>query len=138
MNKWRILFTFFRETISTNGNTTTSTISLIPSAQDNGDFITCRAENIRMPDSIIEDKLHLDVYCKFIKISRLPLNLIADKIADEPVVKLYLKTQDQNSRIVREHDYITMECRAEGRPSSFEYQWTFNDVTIPRDSPRKN
>lgn len=43
---------------------------------------------------------------------------------DEPVVNLQLVA---NEGIVRENDVIRFECNADGRPASFEYQWSFND-----------
>lgn len=55
---------YYRETISTNGNLTTSVVSFVPTPEDNGSFLICKSENIRLPNSELEDKLLLDIFCK--------------------------------------------------------------------------
>lgn len=53
-----------KETISVDGNVTTSTLSLTPSADDAGKYLSCRAENLLIPGSSIEDGFKLEVNCK--------------------------------------------------------------------------
>lgn len=45
-------------------NVTTSTLGLVPSVDDDGQKITCRAENPWVPRSFVEDSWILHVVCK--------------------------------------------------------------------------
>lgn len=40
-------------------------LSLVPSVEDDGKYLTCRAENKHIPDSAIEDKWRLNVHCEY-------------------------------------------------------------------------
>lgn len=42
-----------------------SILSLIPMIEDDGKYLTCRAENPVVPDSALEDKWRLNVHCKY-------------------------------------------------------------------------
>ncbi|XP_035703880.1 protein turtle isoform X2 [Folsomia candida] len=44
-----------KETTSKDGNTTTSTLSLIPKKEDSGKYLSCRAENSIIPSKVLED-----------------------------------------------------------------------------------
>lgn len=50
---------------SETGNQTLSVLTFIPVVDDDGKYLTCRAENAFIPDSAIEDKWRLVVHCKF-------------------------------------------------------------------------
>lgn len=51
-------------------NETLSILSLVPSVEDDGKYLTCRAENPKIKDSAIEDKWRLNVHCEcFVKLS---------------------------------------------------------------------
>ena len=51
---------------SETGNQTLSVLTFIPVVDDDGKYLTCRAENPYIPDSAIEDKWRLVVHCKFL------------------------------------------------------------------------
>ena len=42
-----------------------SVLTFIPMVDDDGKYLTCRAENPFIPDSAIEDKWRIVVYCKY-------------------------------------------------------------------------
>ncbi|RWS15156.1 nephrin-like protein, partial [Dinothrombium tinctorium] len=54
-----------QESISNDGNLTSSTLSFTPSREDNGKHISCRVENPAIENSAIEDEIQLNVHCKF-------------------------------------------------------------------------
>jgi hypothetical protein len=49
-----------------SNNTTKSQLTLIPSVEDNGKFVTCRAENPSVNGLFLEKSWKLDVVCKYI------------------------------------------------------------------------
>ena len=53
-----------REIIAENGNKTTSVLNLVPSPDDDGSNLICKAENIRLKNSAIEDRVQLSVLCE--------------------------------------------------------------------------
>jgi hypothetical protein len=52
-----------RETISHDGNVTTSLLKLLPQVADDQAYLSCRAENMRLANSWIEDGWKLNVLC---------------------------------------------------------------------------
>ncbi|RWS07261.1 sidestep protein-like protein [Dinothrombium tinctorium] len=52
-----------KQTVSQHGNMTYSSISLNVSVEDNGKQIYCKAENVEMKQSSIEDRITLNVFC---------------------------------------------------------------------------
>lgn len=50
--------------ISAQGNITTSILTMTPSSEDHGKFLSCQAENIMIPGSAIEDSWKLEVHCR--------------------------------------------------------------------------
>jgi len=50
--------------ISSDGNVTNSTVTFVPSLEDAGKTLTCRAENPSIPGSQIEDGFKMDIHCK--------------------------------------------------------------------------
>ncbi|RWS11691.1 hypothetical protein B4U79_07853, partial [Dinothrombium tinctorium] len=55
-----------QETISSDGNLSSSALSFIPSREDHGKQISCRVENPAIEDSAIEDRIQLNVHCTFL------------------------------------------------------------------------
>lgn len=53
------------EVISDNGNLTLSTLSFIPTPEDNGKKFTCTAENPSLANSLLEDFRIVTVHCKY-------------------------------------------------------------------------
>ena len=47
-----------------NSNSTNSVLNLVPSVGDGGKFLKCRAENVEMAASQIEDSWNLEINCK--------------------------------------------------------------------------
>ena len=47
-----------------SGNHTVSVLTVVPTWEDDGKLITCRAENPFIPESAIEDKWRLLVHCE--------------------------------------------------------------------------
>lgn len=52
------------EKISADRNVTTSTLTFTPVSEDNGKYLSCRAENPAIPVSGIEDGWRINVHCE--------------------------------------------------------------------------
>ena len=52
--------------VSLDGNTTISTIQLVPSITQHGKALKCRAENPNLPGSVLENFITLEVSCKYL------------------------------------------------------------------------
>lgn len=50
---------------SSDGNTTTSTLSFIASKEDTGKYLSCRAENPVVNADGLEDGWRLEIQCKY-------------------------------------------------------------------------
>nr|CAI5829045.1 unnamed protein product [Callosobruchus analis] len=56
-----VLFLF---QFSEKNNHSLSILTFVPVIDDDGKYLTCRAENPSIPDSALEDKWRLNVHCK--------------------------------------------------------------------------
>ncbi|XP_074599899.1 nephrin-like isoform X2 [Brevipalpus obovatus] len=98
-----------REIIAENGNKTTSVLNLVPSPDDDGSYLICKAENIRLKNSVIEDRVQLSVYYP-------------------PVMTVYPITNNPSS--IKEDGSVKLQCRAKSNPQVIEYSWYFDGKMI--------
>lgn len=56
---------FFQQFSENPDNQSLSVLTYTPSIEDDGKYLTCRAENSHIPNSMIEDKWALTVHCKY-------------------------------------------------------------------------
>jgi hypothetical protein len=50
---------------SEEGNLSVSVLSFVPGIDDDGKYLTCRAENPEINDSALEDRWRLNVHCEY-------------------------------------------------------------------------
>ncbi|CAM1298214.1 Uncharacterised protein g2067 [Pycnogonum litorale] len=100
-----------RQTILASGdnNTTLSIMNFIPTPEDNGKHLSCRASNAEIPRSAIEDGWNIIVHY---------------------VPKLKLKIRDSNKFKLREGDDVYIECVIRANPWITNVAWTFSNQTI--------
>ena len=55
---------FVQVTLEHNSNSTNSVLKFVPDISDAGKFLKCRAENIEMTASQLEDSRNLEINCK--------------------------------------------------------------------------
>ena len=88
-------------------NESLSVLSFVPSIDDDGKYLTCRAENLAIPGSALEDKWRLDVQY-------------------QPVVTLKMgKTLNPDD--IKEGDDVYFECSVRANPKVYKLAW-FKDV----------
>ena len=56
----------FQVSLDHNSNSTNSILNLVPLVEDGGKFLKCRAENVEMTASQIEDSWNLEINCKMV------------------------------------------------------------------------
>ncbi|KYN16096.1 Neural cell adhesion molecule 2 [Trachymyrmex cornetzi] len=86
-----------------NPNVTRSVLSYVPTIEDEGKFLTCRAENPVVPNSALEDKWHLLVYYA-------------------PVVSIKLGSS-LKANDINEGDDVYFECDVRANPRSYKLLW---------------
>ncbi|KAI5634750.1 immunoglobulin domain-containing protein [Phthorimaea operculella] len=87
-------------------NETLSVLSLVPSVEDDGKYLTCRAENKHIPDSAIEDKWRLNVHYVPVVDLKMGSNLNPDEIkeGDDVYFECTVKANPKTHRLVWFHD----------------------------------
>ncbi|CAD1479048.1 unnamed protein product, partial [Heterotrigona itama] len=84
-------------------NESLSVLSFVPSIDDDGKYLTCRAENLAIPGSALEDKWRLDVQY-------------------QPVVTLKMgKTLNPDD--IKEGDDVYFECSVKANPKVYKLAW---------------
>ncbi|GLH09989.1 GH18163 [Gryllus bimaculatus] len=89
-----------------DGNVTTSTVSLTPTAALNGKALTCRAENPALPAGVEEDTWRLNVHF-------------------EPALRLQLGS-NLNPDDIEEGDDVYFECKVTANPWAYKVVWKHN------------
>lgn len=54
-----------RETVSGDGNSTSSRLVFRPTSEEHGKSLICKAHNPETPDSALEDTWELNIFCKY-------------------------------------------------------------------------
>lgn len=85
----------------------------MPTIEDDGKYLTCRAENLAISDSALEDKWRLDVQY-------------------QPVVSLRMG-ETLNPDDIKEGDDVYFECIVRANPKVYKLAW-FKDVSNTRVS----
>ncbi|CAK1553340.1 unnamed protein product [Leptosia nina] len=91
-------------------NETLSVLSLVPSMEDDGKYLTCRAENKHIPDSAIEDKWRLNVHYV-------------------PIVDLKMGS-NLNPNEIKEGDDVYFECTVKANPKTHRLVWFHDNAEI--------
>ncbi|CAO1433884.1 unnamed protein product [Diamesa serratosioi] len=95
---------------SETGNQSLSVLTFIPVVDDDGKYLTCRAENPFIPDSAIEDKWRLVVHYM-------------------PVVTLKMGSS-LNPDDIKEGDDVYFECLIQSNPKPYKMSWYHNGTEL--------
>ncbi|GFR28527.1 uncharacterized protein TNCT_260051 [Trichonephila clavata] len=95
------------DTVSDGGNLTVSTLHLVPTPNDDGKILSCRAENPAVPNSAIEDEWTIRVHYA-------------------PIISLALGASISLSNI-KEGSDVYLECNIRANPWVSEVTWQFED-----------
>ncbi|XP_035218640.1 nephrin-like isoform X2 [Stegodyphus dumicola] len=91
--------------MSSQGNVSTSILTMTPSSEDHGKFISCQADNVMIPGSAIEDSWKLEVHYV-------------------PQLSLRLGSKLRHSNIMEGND-VYFECNIRANPWVSETGWRF-------------
>ncbi|KAL7017506.1 hypothetical protein ACKWTF_010402 [Chironomus riparius] len=92
-----------------DGNATGSVLTFIPNIEDQGKFLSCRAENPQIPDSGVEDGFKLNLH-------------------HEPLIKLELGTNPVvEGNTVGEGADVYFECNIKANPPVYRVAWKHNE-----------
>ncbi|GBM06337.1 hypothetical protein AVEN_121380-1 [Araneus ventricosus] len=95
------------DTVSDGGNLTVSTLHLVPTPNDDGKILSCRAENPAVPNSAIEDEWTIRVHYA-------------------PIISLALGASISPSNI-KEGSDVYLECNIRANPWVSDVTWQFED-----------
>ncbi|CAH1392897.1 unnamed protein product [Nezara viridula] len=98
------------KTLEEEGNQSVSFLSFVPVIDDDGKYLTCRAENPWIPDSALEDKWKLNVHYM-------------------PVVTLKMGSS-LNPDDIKEGDDVYFECNIRANPKTYKLAWFHNGEEI--------
>ncbi|KAL1513906.1 hypothetical protein ABEB36_003245 [Hypothenemus hampei] len=91
-------------------NQSLSILNFVPVIDDDGKYLTCRAENPTIPDSALEDKWRLNVHYV-------------------PVVTLKMGST-LNPEDIKEGDDVYFECNIRANPKAHKLSWFHNNMEI--------
>ncbi|KAF2902250.1 hypothetical protein ILUMI_03935, partial [Ignelater luminosus] len=91
---------------SEQNNQSLSILTFVPVIDDDGKYLTCRAENPSIPDSALEDKWRLNVHYM-------------------PVVMLKMGSS-LNPEDIKEGDDVYFECNIRSNPKAYKLSWFHN------------
>ncbi|GLV36530.1 sidestep IV [Carabus blaptoides fortunei] len=91
-------------------NQSLSILTFVPVIDDDGKYLTCRAENPWIPDSALEDKWRLNVQYM-------------------PVVTLKMGSS-LNPEDIKEGDDVYFECNIRANPKTYKLAWFHNGIEI--------
>ncbi|KDR21492.1 hypothetical protein L798_04051, partial [Zootermopsis nevadensis] len=95
---------------SEEGNLSVSVLSFVPVIDDDGKYLTCRAENPEISDSALEDRWRLNVHYV-------------------PVVSLKMGSS-LNPDDIKEGDDVYFECNIRANPKAYRLAWFHNGHEI--------
>ncbi|XP_059469957.1 neuroglian isoform X3 [Neocloeon triangulifer] len=93
-----------------DGNHTISILTFVPGIDDDGKYLTCRAENPSIPESALEDKWRLDVHYA-------------------PLITLKMGST-LNADDIKEGDDVYFECHIKANPKIYKKTWFHNNREI--------
>ncbi|KAK2575511.1 hypothetical protein KPH14_011232 [Odynerus spinipes] len=96
-----------------DGSTSVSVLQWIPSVDDDGKFLACRAENPRLPEAAIEDRWKLKVHYA-------------------PIVTLKLGSS-LNPKRIKEGDDVYFECTVRSNPRAYKLTWFHKEEELHYD-----
>ena len=114
----------FQVRLDHNSNSTNSILNFVPRVEDGGKFLKCRAENVEMAASQVEDSWNLEINCKIGLGGWLYIIPFHDD-SDLPLTLLSLGPNFDADKI-KEGDDVYFECSIEAKPAIYKTSWWFN------------
>ncbi|CAL1275094.1 unnamed protein product [Larinioides sclopetarius] len=111
----KIISGFSEEVDEENGNITTNTLQFVPTPEDDGKPLTCKAANPAIPKTTIETTLNLNIH--FI-----------------PVLNLTVNGSSKDMDIT-EDSYVHLECFISANPAVYDITWYFRKHPVRTIEP---
>jgi len=99
--------------VSPDGNVSTTTAELTPTDQDNGKFLSCRAENPLIPDVSVEDQWKIIVH-----------------FVPRSTIKFEESQFLGYSPIIREGDNVQIKCQVSANPLPHTIEWLHGEELL--------
>ncbi|KAF4530083.1 hypothetical protein B566_EDAN001339 [Ephemera danica] len=126
--------------MSSDGNITTSVLTFVPSLEDGGKFLSCRASNPLIQDSALEDGWKLNIHPVVFGMTcgavvRTSRNEHSDDLAvtDVPIVTLELGS-NLNASTIREGVDVYFECNIKSNPWVYRVTWRHNGKMLSNNA----